>query len=102
MDPAWAQRHSWRPTVSLIDEADHDEANETEDRGGIEAKIALEALREEATVGDLAQRHAPTPFYAWKRQLQDQETVPLIPASVGTARKHMSARSRSCARRSGS
>ena len=73
MDPAWAQRHSWRPTVSLIDEADHDEANETEDRGGIEAKIALEALREEATVGDLAQRHAPTPFYAWKRQLQDQE-----------------------------
>ena len=46
MVPAWAQRHSWRPTVSLIDEADHDEANETEDRGGIEAKIALEALRD--------------------------------------------------------
>jgi len=52
----------------------------------LKAKIALEALRETATVTDLAQRYQvhPNQIYAWKKQLQEQ-AARAFEANVGRA-----------------
>src|ERR1700745_91385 len=56
---------------------------------GLKAQIALEAVREQATVVDLAQRYEvhPNKIYAWKKQLQDQAAETAATARTARASK---------------
>jgi transposase len=54
---------------------------------GLKAKIALEALREQATINDLAQRDQvhPNQIYAWTKQLIDHAARAFDPKVGGDA-----------------
>ena len=70
----------------------------------LKAKIALEALREQATVADLAQRYQvhPNQVYAWRNSFRSMPPVHLTRVSARRPRRKPSARSSACMRRSDS
>ena len=70
----------------------------------LKARIALEALREQATVADLAVRYEvhPNQIYARRSSFWIKRRGPLMPGLAMMPRLAGSVRSRSCMPRSGS
>jgi transposase len=61
---------------SVATDGAEDDRTRRKINAGLKVKIALEVLRKQATVTDLAQRYQvhPNQIYAWKKQLQEQAT----------------------------
>jgi transposase-like protein len=84
----------------MLDGADHDAGNES---AALKAKIAQEALREQATVAALARRYEvpPNQISTWRSSLWSRQRGRSRAAAV-TLRRCAGARSRSCTPRSAS
>jgi hypothetical protein len=78
--------HIWRLLIDFPTTYDGQSGVTTKDSHALRAKIALEAVGEQSTVTDLAERYEvhPNQIYAWKKQLQEQAVQAFDPG-VGRA-----------------